>query len=248
MAEDLLLKKYLPNVQADIYTTCTSVKGFEITALEAKVLNYINNKHYRKNHKYSAGKDYIVQFQDLYHFYTFLEVCYKKLLCNDTSGYKDKCGFICIDSVSLVPYCTVNGKKYIPIFFFEGETEYLRGSAMKLIGWNLAYLKFCCKLMGVKSQWFGGNFYIVVDLDDVKSVYPPETDFEDIWSTQKSDSYFFDHQSKHKNMPCQWFKTSPDVGININSIDNDLVPLQIGILQRTEVMTNPMVCVLYSVY
>lgn len=249
MGEHLLLKKYLHNLDADIYRSCTDVRGFVITDLEAKVLNYINDKHYGKDFKFLAGKDYIVRLEDFCNFYMFIEVCYTKLLCNNTSGHKDKCGFICIGSESIVPYCTIDSKKYVPIFFFEGDTDHLIPSTLKLVNWHLAYLKFCCKLLGVKAKWFDGDTWLVTDLNHIKSLYPPETEFEDFWPPHLSDSYLFAYRkSKHDKPPGPWFKASLDVVTDVNTIHHNSTAPTPAVPQSKEVMINQMVCILYSVY
>jgi len=243
IAENRLLKKYLRNVHSDIYTSCTSVKGYVITDSEAKILNYINKKHYGKDFQFSAGKDYIVLLEDFFNFYIFLEVCYTKLLCNNVSSYKDKCGFIYIDSVSVVPYCTVGSHKYVPLFFFGDDTDTLIDHAEKLVNWNLAYLKFCCKLAGIRDEWFVSDYWIVVNFDHIKNSLPPETDFKDFWPAMLSDSFLFTHQkSIHKNPPGSWFKVLPEVVTDENTLTAPVVP------HNAEVIINQMVCVLYSIY
>jgi len=241
IAENRLLKKYLKNVHSDIYTSCTYVKGYGITDLEAKILNYINKKHYGIDSKFLPGKDYIVLLDDFIHFYIFLEVCYTKLLSNNTSIYKNICGFIYIDSASVVPYCAAEGKKYVPVFFFEDETDILLEHAVKLSDWHLAYLKFCCKVAGVKEKWLASEFWPVVSFDHVKNLLPPETDFKDFWPGMLSDLFLFTRKKfMHHNPPGSWFKVLPEVVTDENSLTASVVP------QSTESMMNQMVCVLYT--
>ena len=38
------------------------------------------------------------------------------------------------------------GTKYVPLFYFEGETDHLKLKSETVNGWDLAYLKFCCKV------------------------------------------------------------------------------------------------------
>lgn len=214
MAETQLLSNYLHYLHADIYT-CTSVRSHFITESEAKLLNDINNKHtdsiYGKE-VFQAGKDYIVRLEDVHEFYTFIEVCYKKLLCNITPGRREKCGFIRINSESVVPYCIKDNQKYVPLFYFEGETENLKHRAVKLENWNLAYLKFCCKVQGIRNELFASDSCIVTSLDDIKNYFPPETNFEEYWPAKVVDTQLLTNQkSTHVNPPGAWIRAPPEV-------------------------------------
>ncbi|CAH1711528.1 unnamed protein product [Aphis gossypii] len=225
MAETQLLSNYLHYLHADIYT-CTSVRSHFITDSEAKILNEINIKHcdniYGKDTFY-AGKDYIVRLEDVHEFYTFIEVCYKKLLCNITPSRKEKCGFIRINSESVVPYCLKDGQKYVPLFYFEGETENLRHRAVKLENWNLAYLKFCCKVQGIRNELFASDSCTVTSLDDIKNYFPPETHFEEYWPAKVIDTQLLTNQkSTHVNPPGAWIRTPPEVPAPATAVPHSL--------------------------
>ena len=45
-----------------------------------------------------------------------------------------------------MPYTVKEGTKYVPLFYFEGETDHLKLKSETVNGWDLAYLKFCCKV------------------------------------------------------------------------------------------------------
>ena len=51
-----------------------------------------------------------------------------------------------INGESVVPYTVKEGTKYVPLFYFEGETDHLKLKSETVNGWDLAYLKFCCKV------------------------------------------------------------------------------------------------------
>ncbi|XP_016661593.1 uncharacterized protein LOC100569111 [Acyrthosiphon pisum] len=144
MAETQLLSNYLHYLHDDI-CKCTSVKSSIITESEAKLLNEINQRHadyiYGKK-MFFAGQDYIVRLDEVDEFYKFIEVCYKKLMCNITPVSTEKCGFIRINSTSVVPYCIEDNRKLVPLFYLEGKTEIVERRAVKFENWNLAYLKF----------------------------------------------------------------------------------------------------------
>ncbi|KAF0750848.1 Uncharacterized protein FWK35_00029010 [Aphis craccivora] len=212
MAETQLLNKYMPYLHADIYT-CTSVRSHFITDSEANLLNEINIKHYNGFYgkdTFYAGKDYIVRLEDVHELYTFIEVCFKKLQCNSTPSLSEKCGFICINSESVVPYCLKDGHKYVPLFYFEGETENLRYHALKVENWNLAYLKFCYKVQGIRNELYSSDSCSVISLDDIKNYFPPDTHFEEYWPAKLIDTQLLINQkSTHVNPPCAWIRAPP---------------------------------------
>ncbi|XP_050440186.1 uncharacterized protein LOC126845547 isoform X2 [Adelges cooleyi] len=214
IAETQLLSKYLNYLHADIYT-CTSVKSHFITECEAKLLNEINQKHcdllYGKDPFYS-GKDYIVRLEDVEEFYAFIEVCYKKLLCNIAPGRREKCGFIRINNESVVPYCIKDNQKYVPLFYFEGETDNLRLRSEKLENWNLAYLKFCCKVQGIRNELFASDSCIVTSLEDIKNYFPPDTNFEEYWPAKVVDTQLLNNQKATTvNPPGAWTRAPPPI-------------------------------------
>jgi len=248
MAEYQLLKKYLYNVHPYIYTSCTPVIAYKIIDPEVKILNHINEKYYGygKDYQFHAGIDYIVSLEDVHNFYLFLEVCYKKLLCNMTSGYKDKCGYIQINlSNTCFPYCTQDGQKYIPLCYLGGDTKSLSKRPVKLEKWNLAYLKFCCRIYGVRDELFYGDSWLVVNLDDVKKLYPPETNFIDVWPNDLVNVFILTNQeSFHSNPPGSWFREVLDH----NTIPHTLATSIPFNPHTILVMKNQKVCVLYLAY
>ncbi|KAK3910587.1 Protein transport protein Sec31A [Frankliniella fusca] len=199
MVEMKLLSKYLTYLHADIYS-CTCIRSYYITEAEARLLNDINIRHcdYQFGREPFTTKDLVVRLQDADEFYTFLDVCYNKLLPQNNSN-SNKCGFIRIDGESVVPYILRNGIKYVPVFYFEGDTCSLIQKSETLEGWDLAYLKFCCKVQGIKAELFEKDNCSVISLEDINGFFPADTNFEDYWpskvvdrqllvSTAKSDS------------------------------------------------------------
>lgn len=181
MVETKLLKKYLSYLHSDIYT-CTCIRSYYITDPEARLLNEINFKHcesqFGKEH--FTTKDLVVRLTDTAQFYDFLDSCYNKLLSN-VSSPKDRCGFVRINRESVVPYTVKDNRKFVPLFYFEGETDSLKLKAVALDGWDLAYLKFCCKVQGIRNELFASETCLVISLADIKSYFPPGTYFELYW-------------------------------------------------------------------
>lgn len=183
IAETECLANYMAYLNTNIYT-CVSVKGYFITVPEAKLLNDINIKHSDEmygNSLFKAEKDFIVCAEDVKEFCTFLEVCYKKIICNERPICNQRCGFIKLNSESVLPYCIIDGQKYIPLFYFEGEVENLSCHSIKIADWDLAYLKFCCKFQGIRNELFASDSCLVTNLEDIKNYFSPDTIYEDYW-------------------------------------------------------------------
>ncbi|KAK9298518.1 hypothetical protein QLX08_008192 [Tetragonisca angustula] len=192
--ESKLLNKYLSYLHSDIYS-CTCIRSYYITEAESKLFTDINVKHCENQfgREPFTCKDLVVRLSDAKEFYTFLDVCYTKLTAgtnpNVSNGHRaDKCGFIRINNESVVPYTVKDGLQYVPLFYFEGETENLKLKAEKLEGWDLSYLKFCCKVQGIRNELFASETCSVISLNDIKSYFPPGTGFEDYWPTKVMDS------------------------------------------------------------
>lgn len=81
-----------------------------------------------------------------------------------------------------------DNQKYVPLFYFEGETENLKLKADSLSGWDLSYLKFCCKVQGIRNELFASDHVAVISLTDIKSYFPPGIEFEDYWPSKVVDS------------------------------------------------------------
>lgn len=181
MVENKLLNKYLSYLPQEI-TTCIHVRSYFITEGEAKLLNEINMKHceFQFGRDVFTTKDLVVRLQDARCFYRFLDTCFKKLV-QKSPEQSEFCGFVRINGESVVPYTVKNNKKYVPLFYFEGETDTLKLKAEKIDNWELAYLKFCCKVQGIRNELFASDTCAVVSLEDVQQYFPKDTQFEDWW-------------------------------------------------------------------
>lgn len=184
MVENKLLNKYLSHLHQDIYS-CTCVRSYYITEAESRLFNEINHKHCDSQfgREMFTLKDLVVRLSDANKFFQFLDVCYKKLLMG-SSGPSDKCGFIRINKESVVPYTVRDSQQYVPLFYFEGETDNLKLKADYLSGWDLSYLKFCCKVQGIRNELFASDSVAVISLTDIKSYFPVGTEFEDYWPSK----------------------------------------------------------------
>ncbi|XP_060874161.1 uncharacterized protein LOC132947917 [Metopolophium dirhodum] len=231
MAETQLLSQYINYLHADNMYKCTAIKSYFISDYEAKLLNEINQKHadcgYGKE-IFVAGKDFIVTLEDVQEFNTFMDICYKKIVGNITPDNNEKCGFIYINSDSVVPevvpYCTIDGKKFVPIFYFEGQTKHFMSLAVKIENWNLAYVKFCCNVVqGIKNEFLDSDSCEMLNLDDIKNFYSPETNFIEFWPTFVNIQPDINQLSNRVNTPRAWFRAPPEVVPSENTIPCTLI-------------------------
>ncbi|XP_011293574.1 polyglutamine-repeat protein pqn-41 [Musca domestica] len=205
MIELKLLGKYLNCLHPDIYSSCTCVRSYYITEAEARLFIEINHKHCdgEFGRDMFTQKDLVVRLSDATKFYQFLDICYRKLISGSKSP-SEKCGFIRINKESVVPYTVRNGEQVVPLFYFEGETENLRQKADLLSGWDLAYLKFCCKVQGIRNELFSSENVAVISLTDIKSYFPNGTEFEDYWPSKVVDSNLLIGNRSNANNSVNW--------------------------------------------
>lgn len=206
MTEMKLLVKYLGCLHPEIYSSCTCVRSYYITEAESRLLNEINHKHCdaQFGREMFTLKDLVVRLTDATKFYQFLDICYRKLISGSKTP-SEKCGFIRINKESVVPYTVRNGEQVVPLFYFEGETENLRQKADNLSGWDLAYLKFCCKVQGIRNELFSSESVAVISLTDIKSYFPNGTEFEDYWPSKVVDSNLLLSPQRHNtNNAINW--------------------------------------------
>lgn len=203
MVEMKVLNKYLTFLHQDIYN-CTCIRSYYITEAESKLLNEINFMHCESQfgRDQFTQRDLIVRLSDAQEFYKFLDACYLKLV-NGSSNPLDRCGFIRIKKESVVPYTIYNDQKYVPLFYFEGETDNLKLKANKLEGWDLSYLKFCCKVQGIRNELFAHDSCSVISLNDIKNCFPPGTEFEDYWPNKMVDTQLLIN-GKAQPQQAQW--------------------------------------------
>ncbi|XP_068160007.1 uncharacterized protein [Drosophila tropicalis] len=205
MIELKLLGKYLNCLHPDIYSSCTCVRSYYITDAEARLFIEINHKHCdgEFGRDIFTQKDLVVRLSDASKFYQFLDICYRKLVSGSKTP-SEKCGFIRINKESVVPYTVRNNQQVVPLFYFEGETENLKTKAELLNGWDLAYLKFCCKVQGIRNELFSSENVAVISLTDIKSYFPNGTEFEDYWPSKVVDSNLLIGNRANVNNSVNW--------------------------------------------
>lgn len=184
MANCKLLFKYGLLFTKEIYEY-TPIKMVTATVAEAKLLQEINSTHCDGFYgsKEFTNKDNIYLLTDCIQLYKYLDFCYKKLTktaCAD----EQRCGFIKLindGEFSMVPYVSVEDKKMVPVFYFDDDCDYLEKGAVSVNGWHLAYLKFVCKIQGIRRVIYDKDQLDVVELEYLKKLVSPETKFEFTW-------------------------------------------------------------------
>jgi len=186
MVERRLLNRYLQVLPQEV-NNCTCIRSYYLSDAESKLLNEINMKHQDCIYGKEAftSKDLVVRLKDAQEFQKFLDLCHKKLVLK-RSNASDRCGFFRINGESVVPYTVKEGTKYVPLFYFEGETDHLKLKSETVQGWDLAYLKFCCKVQGIRNELFANEICSVVALEEIKGHFPSGTTFEDYWPAKGS--------------------------------------------------------------
>lgn len=139
--EQRAVKSYGSMLRSEL-AGCISIRSSYVTEVEARLLNEINVKHcdWQFGRELFTVRDLVVELSDALELLQFLQTCHEKLTrrsCNP----EDRCGFFRIGGESVVPYTVVRGVKYVPLFYFEGETGNLDKRAIQITGWDLAYLK-----------------------------------------------------------------------------------------------------------
>ena len=109
-------------------------------------------------------------------------------LVKKQSNVNDRCGLLLINGESLVPYASKDNTKFVPLCYYEGEIDTLKQKFSAVDGWQLGYLKLCCKEQGIRKELFASESCPVISIDDVKSYFPARTKFEHYWPTHLMDS------------------------------------------------------------
>jgi len=179
MVERSLLSKFLHSLPMEVLS-CPNVHSYMVTDVEARLLNEINTRHtdcmFGKEN--FTTKDLLVKQDDAEQFYKFLDISHMKMILKKSSD-KDRCGFLRIGGTSDVPYVVVEGTKFLPLFYFEGEIDLKK--CVTLAGWDWAYLKFCCKVQGVKDELIASDNCETVAFKDLRDYFPSGTSFVEYW-------------------------------------------------------------------
>ncbi|KZS14054.1 Uncharacterized protein APZ42_020712 [Daphnia magna] len=179
--------KMFANVLRPELSGCVSIQSFYVSEIESRLLNEINVKHcdWQYGRELFTVRDLIINLDDALELIQFLQTCKEKLV-RKSCDPQDRCGFFRIGGESVVPYTVISGTKYVPLFYFEGETGNLDRRAIQITGWDLAYLKLCCKVQGIRNELFSNDSYSAVSVEDIKQQFPAQTDLQLYWPSRSS--------------------------------------------------------------
>ncbi|CAG7732260.1 unnamed protein product [Allacma fusca] len=196
MVEASVMGDLLTVLPQEIYDSAKLCSHFA-TAVEARLLTYINSWHcdgFYGNDPFTE-RDLVATLQEVEELHAYLVFAYNILSSggHNKDGNFTRCGFVRVNNESLIPYTLLrsepDGEKGVPLFYFEGQTDILKVKAKPLTGWDLAYLKVCCKVQGVRKELIAGDTLNIVKLSDLKSYFPKRTVFtEQCWPPSKGKS------------------------------------------------------------
>lgn len=151
--------------------------------VEVRLFNEINNFHCEGlfGKRAFSLSDALISLEDAMHFNKFLNMCKMKLYM---TGEDPKCGFIKLNKEAVVPYVLVDAETYLPTFYFEGEVAEIREHSKVISGWDLVYLKFCCKVQRIREELYDQPSCEVVGLSEIKKQFPSNSTFENFWPNE----------------------------------------------------------------
>jgi len=187
MVNKILFAQSSPNMKLpSAVASCADVFTFAPNDDEAKLLNEINEKHC--NHIFGrekfTTKDRLVGMEEVENLQNFLSFSHAKVISKTATSRGGRCGFTrirCKDDISDVPYVNIDGNKYFPIFYFEGDIERLEEEAEVIGGWHLTYLKLCFKIQGLLESLVPADSCQVVSMKVIQKYFPLETKYEEFW-------------------------------------------------------------------
>merc|ERR1712142_847576 len=156
---------------------------------------------------------------DVFELYKFMDLCHKKMMLKKSTE-SDRCGFIRIGGTSDVPYTQIDGVRYLPSFYFEGEID--NAKILSLTGWDWAYLRFCCKVQGVKDELIGGDRCEAVPLQELRLYFAPGTSFVEYWPSK---DFISRVPSKNPSRPGRT-KTKVIINHEGNKFSGKLIPIK----------------------
>lgn len=195
---------------------CITVKKYPISFSEANLFNEINNEHSDNMYGeklFQAYNDYVIHIDDIQEYYTFLNVCHRKLINSAFSGNNEKCGLLLFNNGCIVPYCIIDEQKYVPLLFFDA-TEHLIDNSVKIENWDFAYIKFCCIVQDIMNEILTKRFCLGIRLDVIRNFLPLNTNFEEYWPIMEKDTQLHTNWTDNVSSPSL---TAPSMLSNMSS-------------------------------
>ena len=182
MVEKTMFQHLLPQLPC-LPSIISTIQNFkvELTDNERKLLTDINDHHcdHQFGFQEEFKNDFLVEASDLIHYLNFLIFC-----CQKVTGKSplpaDKSGFLRVVGTNFeVAFVVVEGVKFIPLFYLQGQTGALQVRAVS--GWDWHYLRFCCEYQGIADYHLGPSTILCVALADLDQFLADQTVFETFW-------------------------------------------------------------------
>lgn len=204
------------------------MKSYSVTENEMKLFECVNASHSDGTDEgkiFDVDDKCIIRLDDACEFYKFMKTCYRKM-ANKTSDPDDNFGYVKINSGNVVPYYINDGKKYVPIMFFERDLCDTLGSLIiKARGWNLAQLKFLFEVMGIEKNLYAGDSLEVICVDVLKPYLVRQPHLTEVWprdSFCKENVFSSDDQSSSSSS-----RTNKSFDL-ANNENNNVVTLKVS--------------------
>lgn len=148
---------------------------------ELVLLNEIHPEKSDRDFGYPfARTDFIFRLENVVELHAFVRACYRKLLTSITKGSleeirEEKCGYLKFNRCLVLPYVMVDNEIYLPRFFFDCQIDELKIREMVLKEWDVAYLKFCLRILNAPEKLFEDGLSVVIKLSDLKIYFTFDT-------------------------------------------------------------------------
>lgn len=178
--ETYVFKKYESILHPSIFS-CVSIMCWLMHSAEVRLFNEINSFHCDNLYGPLFNcSETLVKLQDAIELSTFLTLCTNKLKQVEDSS-TNRCGFYKLNKEAVVPYIMVNKEAYLPIFYFEGEVENINHKSIQISGWDVCYLKFCCKIQQIKESLYNKPVHEVMKLSEIMKHFPAPQTYDHHW-------------------------------------------------------------------
>lgn len=156
----------------------------QMSETEAAMFNEINLKHcdgnlVGQNFCFKSGEP-MLSLEDVKKSLNFFLTCYNVVCLTKINN--DLFGFLKISGENEVAFVWNNNTQLVPLFYFEGQSEYLDSKSIDLTDkWQVRYMKFCCMAQGVREDHYNPRPIKVVDFEYVRRLFPENTPVEFSW-------------------------------------------------------------------
>lgn len=181
--ENKILKRFTP-ILSKMVLACITADLKLMSEAEAAMFNEINLKHCDGN---LAGHDFrfvseapMLSLEDVKKSLKFFLTCLNVVCLTKINN--DLFGFLKISGENEVAFVWNNNTHLVPLFYFEGQSEYLDSKSINLTDkWQVRYMRFCCMAQGVRQDYYDASPMKVVDFKYVRSLFPENTPVECSW-------------------------------------------------------------------